>query len=88
MMIFAANISYAVELELSDVIKEARKAESLRLSQANKESETIQPVKNETQSLNGERSACEKINPEEILNKNAENNYQDKDKDSSEKISQ
>ncbi len=74
-MIFAANTSFAAELELSDIIKDARKSEKLKLSEAKKEA--VQPVKNETPSLKGEQSACEKLNPKEIMRQQTANNLPD-----------
>ncbi len=74
MVISAANICIAAELELSDVIKDAIKSENLKLSQEKETFESVHPVKNETMPLNGEQSACEKINPQELLPQKTVNN--------------
>lgn len=58
---------FAQQLVLSDVIENARKAEFMRMQQTIKNEEAIQPVKNETTLQDGEQSACEKINTQEVM---------------------
>lgn len=46
--IFCANTCFAVELELSTVIKEARKIQKEKLATNQKNEKAMQPVKNKT----------------------------------------
>lgn len=57
----AASTCFALGLELSDVIKEAREIEQAKLSQTKEDK--LQPVQNKNVkvSQSGEQSACEKI---------------------------
>ncbi len=73
-VISAVNTCFAAELELSDVIKDARKTEILKVSQSEKEEQSVQPVKNEKTQIKGEQSACEKINPKEIMQQQTSSN--------------
>lgn len=67
---FTNTVKAAQDLELSDIIKQAREAEAMQKNQQDDVQKSIQPVKNETaQKTNGEKSAAEKINPAEILEK-------------------
>ncbi len=67
---FTNTVKAAQDLELSDIIKQAREAEAMQKNQQDNMQKSIQPVKNETaQKTNGEKSAEEKINPAEILEK-------------------
>ena len=42
----STNTSYALSLELSDVIKEAREAEKIKLTQQQTQENSIQPIGN------------------------------------------
>lgn len=47
--IFVANTCFALSLELSDVIKEAREIERIKSLQNSEKVQSLQPVKNELQ---------------------------------------
>lgn len=68
-MIFAANTSIAAELELSDVIKEAREAQFKQAAKPDDIQKNVQQVKNDLRQKQQtcEQSAAEKINPQELM---------------------
>ena len=60
--IFVANTCFALSLELSDVIKEAREAEKIKLSQNQTQETPIQSIKNNhyNKNISNKQNTCEK----------------------------
>ncbi len=62
------NTCIAAELELSDVIKEAREAQFRQAAKPDDIQKNVQQVKNEIKKQHAcEKNAAEKINPQEIM---------------------
>jgi len=67
-MILQINTCIAAELELSDVIKEAREAQFRQAAKPDDIQKNVQQVKNEIKKQQTcEQNAAEKINPQEIM---------------------
>lgn len=60
------NPIYAVDIELTDIIKQAREA-GINEQTNNQKNNPVKSVKNSEIKQNGEQNACEKINPKEII---------------------
>ena len=64
---FTNTVRAAQNLDLSDIIKQARE-NTLKQNQQTEMQKAIQPVKNEvSEKTTGEQNAAEKINPAEVL---------------------
>ena len=66
-VISSANMCFALDLELSETIKNAREAKISQIPQKTKSEKDIKPVSSGNIMQKGEQSACEKLNPKEIL---------------------
>lgn len=66
---FMPQLCMAVDLELSDVIREAREVQ-MKVADKTEIQQNVQKTRDEYKAqsqIQGEKSACEKLNPEEII---------------------